>query len=166
MKNYRFILVYLIMVVVQVLLDNFFPLSRYVLISVLPALILVLPVDTRPIAAMLLSFALGLVVDFFSNGMLGMSSLALVPVGLVRSAVIAGVFGAELTSRGDELSVHRLGVPKMVLTCLILCAVYFVVYVLVDSAGTVAFWPAALRFGLSILVSTPVCVFVVRQFRP
>ena len=80
MKNYRFILVYLIMVVVQVLLDNFFPLSRYVLISVLPALILVLPVDTRPIAAMLLSFALGLVVDFFSNGMLGMSSLALVPV--------------------------------------------------------------------------------------
>ena len=151
---------------VQVLLDNFFPLSRYVLISVLPALILVLPVDTRPIAAMLLSFALGLVVDFFSNGMLGMSSLALVPVGLVRSAVIAGVFGDELTSRGDELSVHRLGVPKMVLTCLILCAVYFVVYVLVDSAGTVAFWPAALRFGLSILVSTPVCVFVVRQFRP
>ena len=38
MKNYRFILVYLIMVVVQVLLDNYFPLSRYVLISVLPAL--------------------------------------------------------------------------------------------------------------------------------
>ena len=166
MKSYRYILVFLIMVVVQVLLDNFFPLSRYVLISVLPALILVLPVDTRPLVAMLLSFALGLAVDFFSTGMLGMSSLALVPVGLVRSAVIAGVFGDELTSRGDELSVQRLGVPKMVLTCLILCSVFFVVYVLVDSAGTVSFWPAALRFALSTLVSTPVCVFVVRQFRP
>ena len=166
MKNYRFILIYIIMVVVQVLLDNFFPLSRYVILSVLPALILVLPVDTRPIVAMLLSFVLGFVVDFFSDGMLGLTSLALVPAGLVRGAVISGVFGDELSSRGDELSVQRLGVPKMVLVSLILCSVFFAVYVWADSAGTVSFWPAVLRFALSTLVSTPVCVFVVRQFRP
>lgn len=166
MKNYRFILIYIVMVVVQVLLVNFFPLSRYLLVSVLPALILVLPVDTRAIPAMLVSFALGFAVDFFSNGMLGISSLALVPAGLVRGAVIDGVFGDELSSRGDELSVQRLGVPKMVLASLILCSVYFLVYIWADSAGTVPFWPATLRFALSVLVSTPVCVFTVRFFRP
>ena len=165
MKGYRFILICAILLVAQVLLGNYFPLSRYVLISVLPAIIL-LPLDTRPIVAMLLSFALGFAVDFFSTGMLGLSSLALVPVGLVREAVITMVFGDELSARSEELSLQRLGIPKMALASLLLCAVFFLVYIWADSAGTVAFWPCAIRFVLSVVVSTPVSLFVARLLRP
>ena len=113
-----------------------------------------------------LAFAVGFAVDFFSTGMLGISSLALVPVGLVRGAVVGLVFGDELSARGDELSIQRLGVPKMALASLLLCALYFAIYVWVDSAGTVSFWPAALRFVLSVAVSTPVCLFAARLLRP
>lgn len=154
------------MLVAQVLLGNYFPLSRYVLISMLPAIILLLPLDTRPIVAMLLSFALGFAVDFFSTGMLGLSSLALVPVGLVREAVITMVFGDELSARSEELSLQRLGIPKMALASLMLCSVFFLVYIWADSAGTVAFWPCAIRFVLSVAVSTPVSLFVARLLRP
>ena len=166
MKGYRFILICAILLVAQVLLGNYFPLSRYVLISVLPAIILLLPLDTRPIVAMLLSFALGFAVDFFSTGRLGLSSLALVPVGLVREAVITMVFGDELSARSEELSLQRLGIPKMALASLLLCAVFFLVYIWADSAGTVAFWPCAIRFVLSVVVSTPVSLFVARLLRP
>ena len=166
MKGYRFILICAILLVAQVLLGNYFPLSRYVLISMLPAIILLLPLDTRPIVAMLLSFALGFAVDFFSTGMLGLSSLALVPVGLVREAVITMVFGDELSARSEELSLQRLGIPKMALASLMLCSVFFLVYIWADSAGTVAFWPCAIRFVLSVAVSTPVSLFVARLLRP
>ena len=64
MKNYRYILIYVLMVVVQIFLVNFFPLSRYVLITLLPALLLALPLDTRAIVSMLIAFALGFVIDF------------------------------------------------------------------------------------------------------
>lgn len=166
MKNYRYISIYVLMVVVQIFLVNFFPLSRYVLITLLPALLLALPLDTRAIVSMLIAFALGFVIDFFSNGMLGLTSLALVPAALVRGEVIRSVFGDELGARGDELSLQRLGVPKMVLALLILSSFFLLVYIWADSAGTVAFWPSALRFLLSILVSVPACVFVFRLLRP
>ena len=166
MKNYRYILLYLLMVIVQILLGNFFPLSRWVLISLLPALLLALPLDTRAILSMLLAFALGFAVDFFSNGMLGLTSLALVPAGLVRGPVIRMVFGDELSSRGDKLSLQRLGAPKMTLALILLCSLFFLVYIWADSASTVVFWQGALRFALSVLVSVPVCVFVMRLLRP
>ena len=166
MKNYRFILICVLLLIAQVFLDNFFPLRRYVLISILPAIILLISLETRSIVSMFLAFAVGFAVDFFSTGMLGISSLALVPVGLVRGAVVGLVFGDELSARGDELSIQRLGVPKMALASLLLCALYFAIYVWVDSAGTVSFWPAALRFVLSVAVSTPVCLFAARLLRP
>lgn len=166
MKNWRFILICAVLLVAQVVLDNFFPLRRYVLISILPAIVLLMSLDIRPVMAMLLAFALGFVVDFFSTGMLGLSSLALVPAGLARGAVVGLVFGDELTARGDELSLQRLGIPKMALAAILLCSLYFVVYIWADSAGTVPFWPAALRFALSVAVSTPLCLFAARMLRP
>ena len=84
MKNGRFILLYLVLTLVQILLCNFFGLSRYMLVSVLPVLILMLPLGTGSIIAMLIAFATGFAVDIFSNGMLGITPLALVPVAFSR----------------------------------------------------------------------------------
>ncbi len=166
MKNYRFILVYVILLAVQVLLVSYFSLARYVLISVLPALILMLPLKTGKVWTMLIGFGLGFVVDFFSNGMLGITSLALVPVAFARDTVVGMVFSDELSSRGDEISVSRFGVPKVALASLLLCSLYFTVFIWADSAGTVPFWNCALRFVLSVLVSTPLSVVVSNLLRP
>ena len=166
MKNYRFIILYVVFVIAQIVLCNFFGLSRYLLISVLPVLILMLPLSWGSLPAMLMAFALGFVVDFFSNGMLGMTSLALVPVALVRRFVVGIVFGAEKSARGEEVTVERLGLPRAALASLMLCSLYFILFVWIDSAGTYSFWAAFFRILLSILVSTPVYVAVARLLRP
>ena len=46
MKSYRFILLCVVLMVAQVFLVNYFSLSRYVVISLLPAIILMLPLST------------------------------------------------------------------------------------------------------------------------
>lgn len=166
MKNYRFVILYVVFVIAQIVLVNFFGLSRYLLISVLPVLILMLPLSLGAIPAMLIAFALGFAVDFFSNGMLGITPFALVPVALVRRFVVSIVFGAEKSARGEEITVERLGILKVALASLILCSLYFILFVWVDSAGTYSFWAALFRIILSILVSTPVCVAVARLLRP
>lgn len=166
MKGYRFILLCVVLIVAQVFLVNYFSLSRYVVISLLPAIILMLPLKMGSISSMLVAFVIGFVVDFFSNGMLGMTSIALVPVALTRFSVYGMVFGDEMSSRADVISISRLGVPKMALAALLMCGLYFLVYVWVDSAGTVPFGPAALRFLLSVVVCTPISVLVSKLLRP
>lgn len=166
MKEYRFILLCVVLIIAQVFLVNYFSLSRYVVISLLPAIILMLPLKMGSIVSMLLAFGIGFVVDFFSNGMLGMTSVALVPVALTRFAVYGMVFGDEMSSRTDVISISRLGVPKIALASLLMCGLYFLVYVWVDSAGTVPFGPAALRFLLSVVVCTPLSVLVSKLLRP
>lgn len=165
MKNYRFVILYVVFVVAQIVFCNFFGLSRYVLVSVLPVLILMLPLGWGSIPSMLTAFAIGFVVDFFSNGMLGITSFALVPVALVRHFVVGIVFGAEKSARGEEITVERLGIPKAALAALMLCTLYFILFVWVDSAGTYGFLAGLFRVVLSVLVSTPVCVAVARLLR-
>jgi len=166
MKDYRFIIVFVALTIVQIFLCNFLNLSRFVLVSFLPALVLMLPLRFGNIPMMVLGFVLGFAVDFFSTGMLGITSFALVPVALARNFTIDILFGDELGSREGELSVSRFGIPKFVLAMLILCIVYFLLYVWVDAAGTQTFWECALRFFLSVLVSTPVCILVAKLLRP
>lgn len=165
MKNYRFVILYVVFVVAQIVFCNFFGLSRYVLVSVLPVLILMLPLGWGSIPSMLTAFAMGFAVDFFSNGMLGITSFALVPVALVRRFVVGIVFGAEKSARGEEITVERLGIPKAALAVLMLCTLYFILFVWVDSAGTYGFLAGLFRVVLSVLVSTPVCVAVARLLR-
>ena len=166
MKEYRFVIVFVVLTIVQIVLCNYLDLSRFVVLSVLPALILMLPLRYNSILMMVIGFALGFVVDFFSTGMLGLTSLALVPVALLRNNIAMLLFGDELGTREGDLGVSRFGIPKFVLATLILCSVYFLVYVWADSAGTGALWEVALRFALSTAVSTPVCVLLARILRP
>ena len=166
MKNWRIKILYLMLVAGQVILCNYFGLSQYVLISWLPVLILMLPHRMGSIVSMIVAFACGFVVDFFSTGMLGITSLALVPVALSRRALIPLVFGDEQVTRDEELSIARFGIIKMALAILVSCGIFFLVYIWADSAGTVNFWRAATRYLLSVLVSTPICLYVAKLLRP
>ena len=166
MKQGRFILYYVLLLIAQILLCNYFGLSRYVLVSVLPVMILLLPRGMNVVVTMLIAFITGFAVDFFSTGMLGITSFALVPVALTRGLFIGMVFGEDVSSRDEELSISRMGLPRMLLAIILTCALFFMLYVWVDSAGTVRFWRAFLRFLLSVLVSTPVCAYVSRLLRP
>ena len=166
MKEYRFAIIFAILTVVQIVLCNYLNLSRFVVLSILPVLVLMLPIRWGNIPMMFAGFALGFVVDFFSTGMLGLTSVALVPAALSRNGLVMLLFGDELGTREGDLGASRFGIPKFVLATLMMCALYFAVYVWVDAAGTLGFWAMALRFALSVLVSTPVCILVARILRP
>ena len=84
----------------------------------------------------------------------------LVPVALLRRPVVSMAFGPEVFARGDELSFTRQGWQKFVPAILLLTAVFLVLYIWVDSAGTRPFWPCALRFACSLAASTAVSLLV------
>lgn len=150
----RYWLIYLLLAAVQIVLGNFLNLGQLITVCILPLLVLSLPVRYNTSLVLLITFATALAVDLLTHGIPGLGAVALLPVAAGRRWIIQAVFGAELYSRGEDLSVHKQGVLKIALAVLLATAVYFAVFVWVDAAGTRSFGFCTLRWLLSTLVST------------
>ena len=151
---------YVLLFLAQAALWNYGNFSQYLLVVFLPAMILCLPVERGPVYSMVVAFVTGLLMDLLVTGQPGLTSLALVPVALLRRPVIRLVFGSELFARGEDLSFHRQGWQKFVLGVMLVTAVFLVVFLWADSAGTRPLWFNALKFGVSLVVGSALGVFV------
>ena len=151
MRSSQFWAVYLLLLLAQLLLSNYFNLTPYLMLSILPVMVLCIPIRVGPSGAMLIAFATGLVVDLLSEGLLGLNALALVPVAYLRNPVLRLIFGEELFSRREDFSPKRHGAVKTAMALLFVQAAFTFIYVWADGAATRPFWFDAARFGLSLL---------------
>ena len=151
---------YILLFLAQAALWNYCNFSQYLVVVFLPAMILCLPVERGVIRSMVTAFLLGLALDFLVTGQLGLTSLALVPVALLRRPIVRLVFGSELFARGEDLSFQRQGWQKIVLSVLLATAVFLLIFVWVDSAGTRPLWFNVLKFVLSLVAGTVLGVLV------
>ena len=136
MRNTYLVVEVLLLMLLQIVFWNFLNLSQLVVLCFLPAIILCLPIDTRPVISMLLAVAISFIVDFFSHGVMGLTAVALLPVAYLRPFIIRLVFGSELFARDEDISFAGQGVMKMMLAVSICTILFFIIYVWVDSAGT------------------------------
>lgn len=166
MRKAGFFAVYVIMLVAQLVLTNYFHFTQYIILTILPVMVLCIPLKISTIVAMLIAFGSGLAVDLLSEGLLGLNALALVPVALCRKEMIRLIFGEELISRGEDFSVKRSGLGQVLLAIVIAQAMFLVVYIWADSAGTRPFWFNFLRFLLSLISGVLVSLLIVDTLAP
>ncbi len=152
---------YLLLLCAQILLWNFFNFSQFLMIAYLPALVICLTLRASSARDMILAFIFGLICDFFCGAPLGLTSFALVAVAALRRPVIMLVMGSEVFSRGEDVSPYRQGWGKIAIVTTILTFVFLLIYVWVDSAGTRAFWVDLLKVSLSLLISTPISLYII-----
>ena len=155
-----FTLKYLLLLVAQILVWNYFNFTQFLTTAILPAMILCLPVRKGTVFSMLAAFATGLAADFLAGGLLGLTSLALVPVALLRLPVIQLVFGSELRARGEDISFQRQGGRKMTLAVLLETAVFLLVFIVAESAGTRPLWVDLVKFAASLAASTLISTYI------
>ena len=160
MRKRDFFLAYVLLVVLQMLIYNYFHISHYLLLTILPVMVLLIPIRFSTLSSLFIAFVTGLVADVFSDGVIGLNAAALVPVALIREWVIGLVFGQELFARDEDASILRQGVMKMTTAIVIVQAPFLFIYIWADSAGTRPFWFNATRFGLSLVISTAVSLLV------
>lgn len=166
MRDFRFIIYFLLLIAAQMMMCNYFNLSQFILITILPAMILCTPIGLSTTYGILIAFATGFLVDFFSTGMIGLTSMALMPVALLRNVVINLVFGEEVFARNEDISFARQGVPKMALATFICTGIYFAVFIMAESAGTRPLWADLLKYLLSSVLSTGISLFAVNILSP
>lgn len=166
MKKSGFWLIYLLILVAQLLLSTYANFSPYVLVTLLPVMVLCIPIRVGTILTMIIAFASGLSIDLLSEGLLGLNALALVPVAFARNSIIRLIFGGELFAREEDFSVNRSGLGKVVMAILLSTALFVAVYVWADGAGTRPLLFNAIRFAASLVVSTGLSLLVVNLLAP
>lgn len=150
----RYFFLSLLMMLFQVLLTVFLGLKPYFVVALLPTVVLFLPIRTSAPAALILTFAAGLIVDLLSDGVLGLSAAALLPVALARFTIIKLVFGEDIISRMEDVTLARQGIAKSALAIAISLSIFLIVFIWADSAGMRPFWFNFARFIVSLFFNT------------
>lgn len=151
MRERGYLLTYIVVLVVQIIIFNYLDLSHYVLLSLMPAAVMMLPMSCGVLPAMALAFASGLALDFLCDGVPGLNALALTPVAYFRFNIIRAVFGSEVFARKETISLRKHGAAKMALALLLAQGLFVIIYVWADGAGTRPFWFNLVKCLLSTL---------------
>lgn len=158
MRLDAFTLKFFLLLIAQILIWNFLDFSQYITVVFIPGMLLCIPIGRSGGYTMILAFVCGMFADFFC-GVLGMTSLALVPVAFARRIVIHLVFGGEVFSRNEDISFKRQSWSKILLAIIIMTAIFLAIYIIADGAGTRTVWFNLIRFASSLVVSSIVSLF-------
>ncbi|MGN1215839.1 MAG: hypothetical protein ACI4TJ_06290 [Candidatus Cryptobacteroides sp.] len=155
------ILTYILFVVAQMILGNYFHFTPYVMLSILPALVLFLHPRVNTVLAMVIAFVIGLAVDYFAEGLIGINAVSLVPVAFLRRPLIEAVFGNEPFELEEPVSIRKYGFARVSMAVLVVLSVFMIIYTVADCAGTRPFWFIAARCAFSIAASYPVSMLII-----
>lgn len=166
MRKQGFWVAYLLLLVAQLLLSNYFHITPYIFLSILPVMVLCIPIRVGTVPAMLIACVTGLVVDYLAEGVIGLNALALIPVAYARNGIIGMVFGRELFAREEDFSVARCGWAKVALALLFALLIYMVIYIWADGAGTRPLWFSAARLAASLVSSFLLSLLTLNTLAP
>ena len=166
MRQTPYFLAYVLLVLAQLLITNYLHLTPYLMLSILPVLVLTIPLRISTVGALCITFATGLGVDLLAEGVLGINTVALLPVAFVRRGLVNLLFGDELFARKEDFSIHRNGFAKVFAAMVVAQALFLALYIWADGAGVRPFWFNAARFGVSFAAGLAVSLLVIDTLAP
>lgn len=162
----NFLMTYLLIVGVQMLICNYFHVSPYIVLNILPAAILCLPAEVGTAAAMVIAFASGLSIDLLAEGVLGLNTLALVPVAASRRFLCEAIFGEETTKFREDISMRKYGTAKVAFAITLLQTIFLTLYIWADGAAARPVIFSILRFAASLTASTLASLVIANLLDP
>lgn len=161
MKGQNFGLLYFLLVLGQVIMCNFSNLGPYITLTLLPSMIMCVPLTISTVGCMLVAFVTGLSVDWLSEGLIGINAAALLPVALMRKPLIRFFLGEDLITRSDSFSIRKNGAGKISMMAIISTLIFLAIYIYLDGAGTRPIWFNIARCGISLLCNCVLALIVI-----
>ncbi|MCD8313105.1 MAG: hypothetical protein LUC24_03005 [Bacteroidales bacterium] len=166
MSARNFWITYVLLTICQAVICNYCNFSPLVTVSILPAMVVCIPHTVRTPWAMVIAFLTGLAVDFTSDAVIGLNALALVPVAFVRTGLLRLFLGNDVTEKKDSLNIKTKGLAKVSGICLTAVAIFHIVYIAADGAGTRPFLLNLIHFVISVIISYLLSLVIVSIFSP
>ncbi|MCD8208660.1 MAG: hypothetical protein LUD72_12035 [Bacteroidales bacterium] len=166
MSNGRFWITYVILVLCQMVVCNFFNFSPFVFLSLLPVMVLCIPVKVNLPWTMVIAFVTGIAVDYTADGLLGLNALALVPVAFARNAILVITLGKNNYGEPETPDFGDKGFGKVAVAVLLSTGLFCLLYTVFDGAGARPVGFLAIRYLLSTAISFLGGLLVIRALGP
>ena len=157
----NFKILYFLLVICQIVICNYSYLGPYIMLSILPAMIMCIPLSVSTAGCMLIAFVTGLSVDWLSEGLIGINAASLLPVALARQTFIRIFLGEDIINRKDSFSVRKNGLGKVLIAMTAAYMLFLCIYIFLDGAGTRPFWFCISRFFASLACNWVLGIIVV-----
>ncbi len=153
MKRNSWILTYIILIIIQVLLDGLLSTSIYCTIVPFLFIILTLPYRCGTLPTLLLGFAAGLLVDLMGNGVVGLNAAAMTVVAFCRQGLLQMIAGSFIIDNTERPDLYSLGYIKIIGYSALCSLIYLTVFVLVEAGGFSDFLVSLGRISLSTVIN-------------
>lgn len=145
-----------IVVICQILVSEYVNIWAVLYIAVFPQFIILLPPTMNRSAYMLVAFVLGLSIDLFADGVLGLNAAALTAMAYFRTAILKLIIPKTSFDNYDNQPIipRTVEIPKLALLNTLMLAIFFTVYVLIDSAATFPFGYTIFKIFLCVAANS------------
>ena len=154
MSRLRSILFFILVFLLQLAISNYLNLGPWITISLIPFLIVHIPLQRSPHAVMLSAFGLGLLLDWLSAGVLGLNAFAAVMAAAPRLPLYRLLVNGEREDAVWFPLLRETGLPKYFNYLLALTAVYLAAFILLDCVSVRPIGFILVKFVASTLAST------------
>lgn len=162
----NFYIFFILLLVCQIVICNYAALGPYVMLSMLPAMVMCIPLSVSTPLCMVMAFAGGLAVDWLSEGLIGINAASLIPVAALRSTFIRIFLGEDIINRKDSFSLRKNGTGKISITMAAATSVFLLIYIFLDGAGTRPLWFCTARFFASLAANMILALLVTDILTP
>lgn len=126
----------LLLVIMQMIISNFIYLGPYIIISLMPFVMFLMPLSWSQGRMLLLTAAVSLPVDIFAEGVPGLNALALLPIAYARPLLLSITAASDSKGREGVISPEWMGTRGFTALAGISLLAFLTIYNIADCAGT------------------------------
>lgn len=149
-----------VLIIIQIIICDYLYTGPYIHLTLLPLIILSIPSDTSYPKLALISFGIGFLIDFVSDGILGLNCAAAVMTATFIKPISYITINRERSDKLQQPTLRDVGFFRYFRYSSYLTLIFLITYILFDCAG---FRPASFilsRIALSYVANIVLILFV------
>ena len=162
-KYISYTLAFISLVILQIFLVDNISLGLYFHPLIYVAFIIMLPLDMKHIWVMLLSAAMGFVIDMLT-GMGGLNIIAATAVGFMRPVLLNAAIGHNTSADDTMPALHRMQPKSLLWYIILMIVVHSLIYFFLEAMSLSNLHHTALRMVISDIVAVGLVWYMIKLF--
>ena len=154
------IILFVLIFILQVLICNYVDLGAYIYICLIPLLVINIPMKTDIRITMLAGFAIGLLLDVFANGVLGLNAAAATMLAAFKGSVFQRTVNKEHRYNIEVPSMRNVGIFNYIGYLAICTGIYLVTYTLLECVSLRPFLFILVRILISLVINVALMAII------
>ena len=162
-KYISYTLAFISLVILQIFLIDNISLGLYFHPLIYVAFVIMLPLDMKHIWVMLLSAAMGFVIDMLT-GMGGLNIIAATAVGFMRPVLLNAAIGHNTSADDTMPALHRMQPKSLLWYIILMIVVHSLIYFFLEAMSLSNLHHTALRMVISDMVAVGLVWHMIKLF--